>query len=101
MYIRRYADFPGLYVPDEGEVVLASRSASGPFIRAAVTSVKRRQKDAVRVDFVWLDSVPEGSTVEGKTYIAGTKGHVLLTSDGPSLIRRRPVGEPSDNNTTA
>lgn len=101
MYIRRYADFPGLYVPDPGEVVLASRSASGPFITAAVTSVKRRQRDAVRIDFVWLESAPAESTVEGKPYIAGTKGHVTVTKDGPSLIRRRPVGEPSDSHKSA
>lgn len=90
MYIRRYGRLPGLYVPDEGEVVLASRSAVGPFVRAAVVKVRRAHADTVRIDFVWLeDSAP---TLDTDGYRKGEKGHVTVTTDGtaPALIRRLP-----------
>ena len=91
MYLRKYGDRPGLYVPDVGEVVVAARSASGPFVRAVVTSVRRRAADTVRIDFVWLEN--SGPTVDSDGYRAGDKGHVTVSTDGAAaaLVRRLPV----------
>jgi hypothetical protein len=79
-----------MYVPDENEVVLASRSAAGPFVRAAVTKVRRSHADTVRIDFVWLEDSPPTQYSDG--YKAGGKGHVLVSVDGAAapLIRRLP-----------
>lgn len=90
MYIRRYADLPGLYVPDVGEVVIASRSASGPWVPAVVTLVQRRLRNTVRINFEWLED--SGPTVQTPGYHRGEKGHVTISLDGtgPVLIRRRP-----------
>lgn len=88
--IRRYGDLPALFVPDVGEVVLAARSPAGPYLRAAVTSVRRRHSGCIRVDFVWLQS----STVAADTRPAevGAKGHAEIREDDPMpLIRRVPV----------
>ncbi len=88
--IRRYGEFPALFVPDEGEVVIASRSPAGPFLRAAVTKVRRAAHDRIRVDFVWLDSWPVSPT--GTGHQAGEKGHVYIALDDPvPLIRRVPA----------
>ena len=87
--IRRYGELPALFVPDEGEVVRASRSPAGPYLRAVVVRVRRRL-DHIRVDVEWLegsDVTPTGRTVE-----AGTKGHMEIHEDDPvPLIRRIPV----------
>lgn len=90
MYIRRYAGRPGLYVPAVGEVVEASQSAAGPFVRAAVTKVSRRPGDGVRIDFVWLENSPP--TLHTGGYRAGERGHANVARDGSgaALIRRIP-----------
>jgi hypothetical protein len=88
--IRRYGEFPAVFVPDEGEVVLASRSAVGPYLRAAVTRVRRRRGDFVRVDFVWLESA--SVTPSGSGHRVGEKGHVFIHRDDQvPLIRRLPA----------
>lgn len=88
--IRRYGEFPALFVPDEGEVVLAARSPAGPFLRAAVTRVRRSAEDFIRVDFVWLENALTSPTGTGHT--AGDKGNVYVRRDDRiPLIRRVPV----------
>lgn len=88
--IRRYGQLPALFVPDEGEVVLASRSPAGPYLRAAVTCVRRRKGDYIRVDFVWLESAL--ATPSGSGHTAGQKGYVMIRRDDPiPLIRRVPA----------
>lgn len=91
MRIRKYADFPAAFVPDEGEVVLAARSPAGPFLRAAVTKVRRASRGKFRVNFVWLES-NEGAFLD-KPAVTGEKGHVYIaTDDRVPLIRRVPAG---------
>lgn len=88
--IRRYGEFPALFVPDEGEVVLASRSPGGPYLKASVTKVRRALRDRVRVDFVWLQSWPVSAS--GTGHQKGEKGHVYVTlNDAVPLIRRIPA----------
>jgi hypothetical protein len=88
--IRRYGEFPALFVPDEGEVVLASRSPAGPFLKAAVVKVRRSAEDYIRVDFEWLESSPVSA--EGTGNRAGEKGNVYIHLDDPlPLIRRVPA----------
>lgn len=87
--IRRYDTWPAFFVPDEGEVVLAARSKAGPFLRAAVTKVRRASKDRIRVDFQWLESCEH--TVSGSGAYAGEKGNVYIRADDPvPLLRRLP-----------
>lgn len=89
MYIRRYGEFPGFYVPDVGEVVIASRSPVGPFLRAAVTNVKRASYGAVRIDLVWLEGSPVSAT--GTGIREGEKGNVYVhRDDAVPLVRRIP-----------
>lgn len=88
--IRRYGQFPAVFVPDEGEVVLAARSTAGPFLRAAVTSVRRSADDYIRIDFVWL----EGSlaSTSGTGHAVGDKGNVYIRRDDTiPLVRRIPA----------
>lgn len=90
MFIRRYGNFPAFFVPDQGERVLAARSPAGPFCEAWVTSVKRHDRDRIRIDFVWCESAeltPTGSGVQ-----EGTKGHVYVHADDVvPLVRRIPA----------
>lgn len=91
MYIKRYAGLPGLYVPDEGEVVSAARSTTGPFARAVVVKVRRSGADMIRIDWVWLeDSHRDGPR---KGFRAGEKGHAQLSVHGTNsgAVRRLPV----------
>jgi hypothetical protein len=53
--IRRYGEFPAMFVPDQGEIVLASHSPAGPFARAVVLSVHRAADDFIRVSLQWPD----------------------------------------------
>lgn len=88
--IRRYGQFPALFVPDEGEVVLAARSPAGPYLKAAVTRVRRRVRDYIRVDFVWLENA--AASPEGTGHRAGEKGYAYIRRDDPvPLIRRVPA----------
>jgi hypothetical protein len=87
--LRRYAEFPAMFVPDVGEVVVASLSPAGPWLRAVITKTRRASRGSVRVDFVWLEGT--GPTVCTDGWEAGTKGHVYLwTTDTVPLIRRVP-----------
>jgi hypothetical protein len=88
--IRRYGQFPALFVPDEGEVVRAARSPAGPYLRAVVVKVRRASEDYIRIDFVWLESWPVSPS--GTGHRAGEKGHVEIHRDDTiPLIRRLPV----------
>lgn len=88
--IRRYGEFPALFVPDEGEVVIAARSPGGPYLRAAVVKVRRRTEDYIRIDLVWLEA--STATPSGKPVAPGDKGNVYVRRDDPvPLIRRVPV----------
>lgn len=88
--IRRYGVFPGLFVPDEGEVVLASRSPAGPFLRAAVISVRRASQGFIRVTFVWLESFEAHR--QSKAISPGDRGSVYIhRDDRVPLIRRVPA----------
>jgi hypothetical protein len=90
MLIRRYGDLPAMFVPDEGEVVLASRSIAGPFLRAVVIRVRRRKSGAVRIDFEWMDDY-DGPTPWGGRVARGAKGNVYVSADDAvPLIRRLP-----------
>jgi hypothetical protein len=87
--IRRYGDLPAVFVPDEGEVVIAARSPAGPYLRAAVTKVRRRLEGYVRVDFVWLEDAVTSPTGTGCR--TGEKGHVDIHRQDPTpLIKRLP-----------
>jgi hypothetical protein len=91
--IRRYGEFPAMFVPDEGEVVLAARSPAGPFVRAVVVKVRRSADDFIRVDLVWLENCPVTPT--GKPVHAGDKGNVYVRRDDRiPLVRRIPAGQP-------
>lgn len=91
MYIRRYADLPGLYVPPEGEVVCVARSRAGPYCLAAVVKVRRAARDRIRIDFVWLESAPHSPA--NKPPVTGESGHVYVSEDDPiPLVRRVPRG---------
>lgn len=94
MYIRRYGDRPGLYVPDVGEVVEAARSTVGPYARAAIVSVKRSAENMIRVDWVWLEDSPRDCPYEN--FSAGEKGHAQLSVDGVNrgAVRRISVRNP-------
>lgn len=88
--IKRYGEFPALFVPDEGEVVLAARSPAGPFLRAAVTGVRRASDDFICVAVVWLEDA--AATPTGKTVVAGDRGSVYVRRDDRvPLIRRLPA----------
>lgn len=85
--IRRYGEFPAVFVPDEGEVVRASGSPAGPFLKAAVTKVRRRANGYIRVDFVWLESWPVSA--EGTGHRVGEKGHAFIRHDDRAPRIRR------------
>lgn len=87
--IRRYAQFPAMFVPDVGEVVKASRSPGGPFLKAVVTHVHRTAEDFIRVDFEWLESADVTPTGTGAR--AGEKANAYIRRDDKvPLIRRLP-----------
>lgn len=87
--LRKYGEFPAFFVPDEGEVVLAARSVGGPYLRAAVTSVRRASRERVRIDFRYLEASPVSAT--GKGCEVQEKGHVYIhVSDRVPRIRRIP-----------
>lgn len=89
--IRRYGQFPALFVPDEREVVLAARSPAGPFLRAVVTKVRRVADDFIRVDFVYLEDHP--ASPMGTGHYVGEKGNAYIRKDDRiPLIRRLPSG---------
>jgi hypothetical protein len=86
-------EFPAFYVPDEGEVVIAARSRSGPYLRAAVTLVRRASQNKIRVNFVWLEDCAD--TVTGVPVVKGTKGHAYISTDDKApLILRLPAPPP-------
>lgn len=88
--IRRYGKLPALFVPDEGEVVLISRSVAGPYLRAVVLRVRRRAEGMVRVDFEWRESSERSAT--GEPIRVGDKGNVYVSLDDPiARIRRIPA----------
>lgn len=88
--IRRYKQWPAMFVPDVGEVVLAARSPAGPFLRAVVLYTDRRAEDFIRVGFEWLENYP--LTPKGKEVVAGTTGNVYVRRDDRiPLIRRVPA----------
>lgn len=90
MRIRKYGDFPAVFVPDEGEVVLASKSPAGPFLRAVVVKVRRASRGKIRVDFRWLES-NDGTFLDAPA-VDGEKGNVYIaTDDKVPLIRRVPA----------
>lgn len=94
MYIRKYAHLRGAYVPDEGEVVLAARSPAGPWVRAAVTTVRRVGDGKIRINFVWLEDMAPERTSTRVGYRKGEPGHVFVTPGdrhSPALIRRTPA----------
>ena len=89
--LRRYGEFPAVFVPDEGEVVLASRSPGGPFLRAAITKVRRASRDKIRIDFVWLEGAL--TSPNGAGHRPGEKGNVYISRDDPDpCIRGIPAG---------
>jgi len=88
--IRRYGELPAMFVPDVGEVVLASRSPAGPYLRAVILSARRRASGRIRVDFVWLESANVAAW--DTPAVAGAKGNVEIREDDPTpLIRRVPA----------
>lgn len=88
--IRRYGDLPAVFVPDEGEVVLASRSPAGPYLRVAVVKVRRRYEGFFRVDYVYLEDHPASPT--GTGHRVGDKGYAYIRKDDRiPLIRRIPA----------
>ena len=90
--IRRYGEFPAMFVPDEGEVVLASvhGSPAGPFRRAAVRYVRRADNDFIRVGLVWLEACE--ATRTARAIEPGDTGHVYIRRDDRvPLLRRVPV----------
>lgn len=91
--LRKYANFPALHTPDEGEVVIVARSASGPWLRAAVVCVRRHSRGKIRVDFQWMED--HDHTVSGVPVRIGDKGHVYVSdTDAVPLIRRLPAPPP-------
>jgi hypothetical protein len=92
--IKRYGELPAVFVPDEGEVVIASRSPAGPFLRAAITKVRRARDGFIRVDFVWLEAAPYQHN--GKPISPGDKGHVYVRRDDRVPLIRRVPAEPAD-----
>jgi len=88
--IRRYGEFPAMFVPDEGEVVLAARSPAGPFLRAAVLGVRRAADDFIRVNLMWLEA--HEATATAGPISPGDRGRVYVRRDDRvPLIRRVPV----------
>jgi hypothetical protein len=78
--IRRYGQFPAMFVPDQGETVLASHSPAGPFTRAVVLSVHRAADDFIRVSVQWIDEPDRPNT---SIYVR--------RDDQVPLLRRVPV----------
>lgn len=88
--IRRYGEFPAMFVPDVGEVVRAARSPAGPFLLAVVTSVHRADQDFIRVGVEWLED--GGASPTGKPVRRNDKGSVYVRRDDRiPLIRRIPA----------
>lgn len=89
-YIRRYGLFPGFFVPDVGEIVLASRSPAGPFLQAVVVRTERASDNRVRIDVVWMDS--SALSASGTGVRAGEKGNLYISTDDlVPLVRRIPA----------
>jgi hypothetical protein len=91
--IRKYGEWPAFFVPDEGEVVLASRSVAGPLLRAAVTRVRRASREKIRVDFVWLEPCPRA--INGDPIRVGQKGNVYIATDDEIPLIRRVTVQPA------
>lgn len=88
--IRRYGEFPAMFVPDVGEVVRAALSPAGPYVRAVVTSVHRADRDFIRVGVQWLED--GGASPGAKPVRKGIKGSVYIRRDDRiPLIRRIPA----------
>jgi hypothetical protein len=90
MIIRAYAHMPRTYVADAGEVVHARRSASDPFAQAVIMNASRRHDGSVRYTFMWLETMPGTSAVEGQT------GNVYVRKNRPQLIRQIDRDRPAD-----
>lgn len=88
--LRKYGEFPLFLVPDEGEIVLASKSPAGPFLRAAVLTVRRASRDQIRVSVMWLESSPVSASGSGAE--EGTQVSIYVhKDDSVPLVRRLPA----------
>lgn len=86
MIIRAYAHLPVTYTADIGEVIMARRKPVDPFAKAVVVDVSRRYNGSVRYAFVWLETVP------GTTAVQGKRGNVYVHKNRPSLIKQIDKG---------
>lgn len=95
MIIRKYAQFPALYAPDIGEVILARRAPVDQFTRAVVLFARRNKNGHLKVKVQWLDDYPEAGASGPKPIKANTIGWVIADPDKPPLIKQISRGSSS------
>lgn len=87
MIIARYGQYPAMYMPSVGEVVLIRRSYADAYARAVITRYSRRKHRAIRYWFVWMETVP------GTAALEGAFNHVYIHPGRPPLIRQINRGQ--------
>lgn len=92
MYIRPYADLPGMYAPDIGEVLLGRRTPADRWTRAVVLDVRRTRAALLRVKVQWMEDNPDAGAPEHgrpkQPIVAGTPGVLVYDPDLPLLVKR-------------
>lgn len=87
MFLKYESQADGMHYPQQGEVVLAARSLSGPYTQAVVTRVRERYHNRVRINWVWLENSGPTMTTDG--YRAGERGNITVPRGGcPAFVRR-------------
>lgn len=91
MIIRKYAQYPKVFVPDVGEVVEARRSIMDDrFTKAAVTHVQRQRDGRIKLTVVWLEDDP-GAQVPIRT---GERGWVTFVPRNIRMLVRQQSSTP-------
>lgn len=96
--IKKYGEFPPVYAPSAGEVLLARRSASDKWVRAVVLDARRNRAGGVRIKLQWLESDPNalcGAPGREAPLEAGNVGWVVARDGMPPLIKYISEGAPS------
>lgn len=90
MIIKPYGDLPRLYAPDIGEVIMARRSVSDKYIRAAVLDARRNRDGLLRIKVQWLEDNPYALRGDGRRdrpIVAGTTHALVIDPEAHPLFQ--------------
>ena len=96
--IKKYGQFPPVYAPSTGEVLLARRTPADKWVQAVVLDARRNRSGGVRIKLQWLESDPKATYGDPRytnTIVAGETGWVVARDGMPPLIKYISEGAPS------